>query len=116
SLTLASALLSDLHSFPTRRSSDLRYRVPRPAVMPKAKAAKATARLLVRMALEASGLTVTIECVHISRRSMVSIIGPPSRYRGKAGSYKESKNPVAVARSEEHTSELQSPDHLVCRL
>src|SRR5258708_28260662 len=23
---------------------------------------------------------------------------------------------VAVARSEEHTSELQSPDHLVCRL
>src|SRR5438552_14723480 len=24
--------------------------------------------------------------------------------------------PVAVPRSEEHTSELQSPDHLVCRL
>src|SRR3990170_6476485 len=25
-------------------------------------------------------------------------------------------NPRAVCRSEEHTSELQSPDHLVCRL
>src|SRR5258708_12378895 len=24
--------------------------------------------------------------------------------------------PAAIARSEEHTSELQSPDHLVCRL
>src|SRR5258708_11458828 len=26
------------------------------------------------------------------------------------------KNPTQVERSEEHTSELQSPDHLVCRL
>src|SRR5258708_4854117 len=25
-------------------------------------------------------------------------------------------NPLAATRSEEHTSELQSPDHLVCRL
>src|SRR5258708_10989334 len=29
-----------------------------------------------------------------------------------AGSFEQSKSP----RSEEHTSELQSPDHLVCRL
>src|SRR5207244_12292376 len=28
----------------------------------------------------------------------------------------ESENRAAVHRSEEHTSELQSPDHLVCRL
>src|SRR5258708_24316321 len=28
----------------------------------------------------------------------------------------EVKSQVAVDRSEEHTSELQSPDHLVCRL
>src|SRR5258708_20146853 len=27
-----------------------------------------------------------------------------------------SSTPGAIARSEEHTSELQSPDHLVCRL
>src|SRR5258708_11086745 len=26
------------------------------------------------------------------------------------------RSPMAAARSEEHTSELQSPDHLVCRL
>src|SRR5258708_16715144 len=32
------------------------------------------------------------------------------RRRGRRSS------PFAVARSEEHTSELQSPDHLVCRL
>src|SRR5207244_6144307 len=29
---------------------------------------------------------------------------------------KKFKYPVFVKRSEEHTSELQSPDHLVCRL
>src|SRR5258708_9027738 len=28
----------------------------------------------------------------------------------------EQKSPSFLARSEEHTSELQSPDHLVCRL
>src|SRR5207244_5435061 len=31
-------------------------------------------------------------------------------------SYATSVEQVAVPRSEEHTSELQSPDHLVCRL
>src|SRR5258708_35746289 len=34
-------------------------------------------------------------------------LGPARRPRSKRGQY---------ARSEEHTSELQSPDHLVCRL
>ena len=29
---------------------------------------------------------------------------------------KELKEATALLRSEEHTSELQSPDHLVCRL
>src|SRR5258708_17168466 len=36
------------------------------------------------------------ECTHVSE--MLSIVA------------------IAIARSEEHTSELQSPDHLVCRL
>src|SRR5258708_22028286 len=34
---------------------------------------------------------------------------PPEHCREPVGSY-------SAARSEEHTSELQSPDHLVCRL
>src|SRR5438552_13052138 len=36
----------------------------------------------------------------------------PHRQRGSAASASETRR----ARSEEHTSELQSPDHLVCRL
>src|SRR5258708_8420181 len=35
---------------------------------------------------------------------------------GKGGGVKVAKSPDEVRRSEEHTSELQSPDHLVCRL
>src|SRR5207244_12051440 len=38
-----------------------------------------------------------------------------SRHRS-AGCRVASGRAVLVARSEEHTSELQSPDHLVCRL
>src|SRR5258708_38442404 len=39
------------------------------------------------------------------------VIGRPSRrHREERAQYAD------VARSEEHTSELQSPDHLVCRL
>src|SRR5207244_12962254 len=34
----------------------------------------------------------------------------------KAGNYTFAGTIGGVARSEEHTSELQSPDHLVCRL
>src|SRR5258708_20610034 len=34
----------------------------------------------------------------------------------KKGSYRELHWHRVVSRSEEHTSELQSPDHLVCRL
>src|SRR5438552_15615636 len=65
-----------LHSFPTRRSSDLastllRARGPRPFPV--------RAR-------------------------------PHSRHRSRC------RGPCPRPRSEEHTSELQSPDHLVCRL
>src|SRR5258708_20544175 len=35
---------------------------------------------------------------------------------GVAGSFLASYVGVAMGRSDEHTSELQSPDHLVCRL
>src|SRR6185436_20562868 len=32
------------------------------------------------------------------------------------GAFNRTKGQAMIARSEEHTSELQSPDHLVCRL
>src|SRR5207244_9675029 len=39
---------------------------------------------------------------------------PPSTARGASAS--PARRPLPPCRSEEHTSELQSPDHLVCRL
>src|SRR5258708_28442552 len=42
-------------------------------------------------------------CVHSSAHNRAVVIGLPSQ-------------PYVASRSEEHTSELQSPDHLVCRL
>src|SRR5438552_5393767 len=66
----------DLHSFPTRRSSDLHVRAHPPP------AAARPARLEPQL--------------------------PQLALRGGAAHAHE--------RSEEHTSELQSPDHLVCRL
>src|SRR5258708_33638541 len=41
---------------------------------------------------------------------------PTQNSRCRERSYAQRRAPVPVARSEEHTSELQSPDHLVCRL
>src|SRR5438552_8021102 len=72
-----------LHSFPTRRSSDLREAVGRRAVLHgMGCAACAAARLFL----------------------------PASDARAQAAFEQ------AGTRSEEHTSELQSPDQLVCRL
>src|SRR5207244_12707122 len=82
-----------LHSFPTRRSSDLcsppTWRPPR------------------------SGTAASPPCANGWRRR--------AEYEGCASS--PSIRPATISsagrcrkRSEEHTSELQSPDHLVCRL
>src|SRR5690606_41796835 len=79
----------DLHSFPTRRSSDLRPLVPQPR----------EDRLVVARAR-----------------------GPPARgvrLMAIKGSLREASLPDVLqllARSEEHTSELQSRENLVCRL
>src|SRR5207244_10861246 len=84
-----------LHSFPTRRSSDLRV-VPglgqRPAhpLLARRELGKPQ---VVEVAARVVGLA------HAARR-------PPHRADAQ----------TLAARSEEHTSELQSPDHLVCRL
>src|SRR5947208_11450249 len=40
---------------------------------------------------------------------------PPGRHPS-GGCYRSEDGRLPVDRSEEHTSELQSPDHLVCRL
>src|SRR5438552_5990197 len=76
----------DLHSFPTRRSSDL---TPHHQKL-------RTGRRLV--------LLLPRRGVHRGRRAHPAELtsAQPTRSRPR--------------RSEEHTSELQSPDHLVCRL
>ena len=53
--------------------------------MPEAYAMIDTDRLLAVMPAEASGFIGRIECVHISRRSIVSSISPPRTKRSKPG-------------------------------
>src|SRR5207244_13610569 len=84
-----SAAHRDLHSFPTRRSSDL----PR-----------GTER---RTWCAASCSPTTTFASPFGRESF----SPASRL-----CYGAAATPQVRIRSEEHTSELQSPDHLVCRL
>src|SRR5207248_10246223 len=87
----------DLHSFPTRRSSDLWRFIPR------------RARSLL------SGLSTRRPCSMSGRISTPSA-GP----RPQAPSQPPPQSPKLIScrgtRSEEHTSELQSPYDLVCRL
>src|SRR5206468_10268650 len=94
----------ELHSFPTRRSSDLRHR---------ASAAAETAGQRPAGAHSSGG------------RSLVTLCGmPPPRLRALALHELETEGAFrrvlvvrpAHERSEEHTSELQSRSDLVCRL
>src|SRR5438552_7905743 len=75
-----------LHSFPTRRSSDL--------------LAKAIVERAQRL-----GLTPP------RPESFENVPG-----HGAVATVEGARRGQAQSRSEEHTSELQSPDHLVCRL
>src|SRR5207244_11696549 len=51
---------------------------------------------------------------HVSRRALVRRARPPA---SRGALWRHGPIPARAARrSEEHTSELQSPDHLVCRL
>src|SRR5438552_14757768 len=54
----------------------------------------------------------SVEGVRIVHQDGDAAVDP---FRGDAGQVQELFRSLA-ARSEEHTSELQSPDHLVCRL
>src|SRR5207244_6069522 len=93
----------DRPSFPTRRSSDLLSRLPRSAP------GRVTAHLelddVYRELLEPRK-----RLRHLAHfRRLARATGDPvMRVLAEAR--------VARWRSEEHTSELQSPDHLVCRL
>src|SRR5207244_12616073 len=82
---------SHLHSFPTRRSSDLIR--ARSSARPQCRASR---RRQTRRACR---------CTDQSRgRCPSRPLHPPMA------------SAPSIPRSEEHTSELQSPDHLVCRL
>src|SRR5947208_12597560 len=70
----------DLHSFPTRRSSDLLISMP-----------------------VAQARTISAACASAAEISAIQVASVQQEL-------------TDAARSEEHTSELQSPDHLVCRL
>src|SRR5258708_10143630 len=48
-------------------------------------------------------------------RAILVCVGFPKQARGKEPG-RSSSGRGSLGRSEEHTSELQSPDHLVCRL
>src|SRR5207244_12496209 len=92
-----------LPSFPTRRSSDLVAQC----------ASHAWERLCCHGCVMRDGSD-------LSRRSVGKKNGPARPSPGRSLSTGCSKRQLVEAwrpfRSEEHTSELQSPDHLVCRL
>src|SRR5207253_11119740 len=79
-----------LHSFPTRRSSDLLATTPWCRTAPEPGATRGTTPSTTCAISGRSGL-----CCATDQRATV---------------------PGVVSRSEEHTSELQSRGHLVCRL
>src|SRR5437870_952640 len=93
-----------LPSFPTRRSSDLEQRLPR--------------RLRPAIGILAVGVAV-VRIAHARLRARAGAFDEPQLDQLAVGARLRrecERGVVAVARSEEHTSELQSRGHLVCRL
>src|SRR5207249_10116680 len=100
----ASCALPDLHSFPTRRSSDLAYCGRRPVPELLARLRSAPLSQTGELEAEASGEIV---------RALVAVLLP------LVAQIQQLSAAIAAAlpqRSEEHTSELQSRFDLVCRL
>src|SRR5205823_13514498 len=89
----------DLHSFPTRRSSDLR-----------GEADRAAQRLRHR------GRTIVARYAAAGRGPAAGAPIPKARDRRDAGPDAARRCGRLDRRSEEHTSELQSLAYLVCRL
>src|SRR5437763_10896434 len=90
-----------LHSFPTRRSSDLRFRREAQAV-----AALDHPNIVRAYDFRQEGLLHFLVMEYVNGPSLQDVL------------QRHGALPVEVAceRSEEHTSELQSPMYLVCRL
>src|SRR5690606_41185661 len=93
-----SAVHRDLHSFPTRRSSDLTV-----AVLPSGTGCDLIRTFGIPQDLAGAAKHLTTNETY--RVDLVAIEGGWG-----------SRHYVNVARSEEHTSELQSRENLVCRL
>src|SRR5207244_10977305 len=92
-------VLRHLHSFPTRRSSDLAN---------PAQAKSLAQDLVVKEHVQyLAGFYFTPDAMAVT--PLLEQANVPMVIMNAATS-------AIVTRSEEHTSELQSPDHLVCRL
>src|SRR5207244_11882431 len=94
------------HAFPTRRSSDLGMHPP-------------TERRLAPGDLVTTELTPCVDGYY-AQICRTLVLGEPSKTQERAFAVYDEALEAGIAavrpRSEEHTSELQSPDHLVCRL
>src|SRR5207244_5478744 len=96
---------ADVNSSPTRRSSDLERRAA--TLLEDHEQANAEID-------QTDQIEVQIARGPIRNRSQVIEIGiVVTGFRREGRTFDKVMN---LARSEEHTSELQSPDHLVCRL
>src|SRR5205807_10644009 len=95
-----------LHSFPTRRSSDLN-----PLVQIKSKEPASFARLSAVRNLERKNERHPV-CT-LDWRESTHPCG--DRLKNSCSAVSRSVSPREEIRSEEHTSELQSPCNLVCR-
>src|SRR5207244_6132095 len=91
-----------LHSFPTRRSSDLHFSAIRCVLHADCTGAN--------MLVDGDPPTV-VAMIDFT----LALLGPPETDISFA-LWVTGRSEQPAVRSEEHTSELQSPDHLVCRL
>src|SRR5690606_39709091 len=99
-------VLRALHYVPTRRSSDLMG----PGVV-------GTASSLGTSAVEVAGIVDAADRMgaRVALCARVSGADPRDRHRGVSHHVRTILGLAAVRRSEEHTSELQSRENLVCR-
>src|SRR5207244_9889956 len=96
----------DVHSFPTRRSSDLARRRRRRGWIGEVE-------VLERVGVGDGDFPRRWSRIEDGRRAAVLEEGGDLQLTLRAGGRTDA-GIEQEARSEEHTSELQSPDHLVC--
>src|SRR5205807_6679750 len=95
-----------LHSFPTRRSSDL---VPRPCAPPRARRPSPRESVYTSAVAGTSGegALMPTYAEYLKLDCLLALQEP--------GADHDEMLFIIIHRSEEHTSELQSPCNLVCR-